>query len=222
MVRAVLFDLDGTLCNTLNSIAYFGNKALEDNGYKACCVESYRQMVCNGRDKLIERMIVNSLGQFDESAYNTVGAEYDELYAQKPAFLVEAYNGIPELLKYLKENEIKAAIISNKPDDMTVAVASEVLGAEYFEIIQGARKDFPKKPDPTAPLDILKRLGVNAEDTLYVGDSRVDMLTGKNAGMKSIGCSWGFRGTEELKQNGADFIVNYALEIIDIIKEESK
>ncbi|MDO4459373.1 MAG: HAD family hydrolase [Clostridia bacterium] len=218
MIKACLFDLDGTLCNTLTSIAYFGNTALNEYGLPSCDIEDYRIMVGNGRDKLIERMLNKSAGECTEEMFDKVGTLYDTLYAEKPLHLVEPYEGVPELLAYLKENCIKAAVLSNKPDDMTKLVVKGILGDDNFEIVQGSLPQFPKKPDPTAPLDILKRLGVSPDEALYIGDSGVDIKTGRNSGMKSVGCSWGFRGPAELRENNADYIVNTCDEIIKIIQ----
>lgn len=221
MIKACMFDLDGTLCNTLASIASFANAALKAYGLKEHDVQKYRMMVGNGRDKLIERMIVASNGTMDANLFDKVGTLYDKLYGENPLNLVVPYDGVPEMLKDFKDKGIKTAVISNKPDDMTRLVVKGILGNENFDIIRGSLPEFPKKPDPTSPLDILDKLGVNPEECLYVGDSGVDMQTAKNAGMTSVGCAWGFRGAEELKANGADYIINSADEILDILDEKN-
>lgn len=221
MIKACMFDLDGTLCNTLASIASFANAALKAYGLKEHDVQKYRMMVGNGRDKLIERMIVASNGTMDANLFDKVGTLYDKLYGENPLNLVVPYDGVPEMLKGLKDKGIKTAVISNKPDDMTRLVVKGILGNENFDIIRGSLPEFPKKPDPTSPLDILDKLGVNPEECLYVGDSGVDMQTAKNAGMTSVGCAWGFRGAEELKANGADYIINSADKILGILSEKN-
>ncbi len=221
MIKACMFDLDGTLCNTLASIASFANAALKAYGLKEHDVQKYRMMVGNGRDKLIERMIVASNGTMDADLFDKVGTLYDKLYGENPLNLVVPYDGVPEMLKGLKDKGIKTAVISNKPDNMTRLVVKGILGNENFDIIRGSLPEFPKKPDPTSPLDILAKLGVKPEECLYVGDSGVDMQTAKNAGMTSVGCAWGFRGAEELKANGADYIINSADEILGILDKKN-
>lgn len=220
MVKACMFDLDGTLCNTLNSIADFANTALRTYGLKEHSPEEYRYFVGNGRDKLIERMIIASTGSFSQDLFDKVGTKYDRLYGENPLNLVIPYDGIPKMLSWLREHNIKTAVISNKPDDMTRLVVAGILGNDKFDIVRGSLPEFPKKPDPTSPLDILSKLNVKPEECLYIGDSGVDMQTGTNANMKTIGCSWGFRGAEELKENGATYIVDSASEIIDIVVSE--
>ncbi len=222
MIKACMFDLDGTLCNTLASIASFANAALKAYGLKEHDVQKYRMMVGNGRDKLIERMIIASTGEMNDDLFDKVGTLYDRLYGENPLNLVAPYDGIPKMLKTLKANGIKTAVISNKPDDMTRLVVAGILGNENFDLVRGSLPEFPKKPDPTSPLDILDRLGVSPDECLYIGDSGVDMQTGKNANMTTVGCAWGFRGSEELKENGADYIVNSAEEILAVLEEKNK
>ncbi len=215
MFKACIFDLDGTLANTLNSIAWFGNTALEENDFEAINVEEYRVFVGNGRDKLIHRMLAYRNADTEEN-FISVGERYDELYEQDPGYLVTFYDGTKELIEELKEKDIKLAILSNKPDDMTNAVAKSLYG-DVFDIVQGQLPNVPKKPDPTAVLDILSRLGIAQEDALYIGDSGVDMETGRNAGLVTAGVTWGFRGEDELRSNGGVHIVHNAQELREVI-----
>ena len=218
--KACMFDLDGTLCNTLDSIAYFANSALEFYGYSTIETEEYKLMIGNGADMLIRRMLNKVAGSYSEDDVYKVRHKYDELYEADPLKLVEPYKGIPELLKELNNREIKIAVLSNKPDDMTKAVIEGVLSSKYginFSHVQGQLSGFPKKPDPTAPLYILNKLNVNPEECLYIGDSGVDMNTAKNCGFTAVGVSWGFRSVKELNENGADIIVYTAEEILSLI-----
>lgn len=217
MFKGCMFDCDGTIADTLDSIAYFGNKALEHFGYKAAPVKAYRHFVGNGADRLIKRMLAYSAGEFSDELFTEVRKYYDKLYESDPMYLVRAYPGIPELIKKLHSLGIKVAVISNKPDDMTNAVVSSLLGKENFDIIRGQLEGIPKKPDPAAPLDILAQLALNPDECLYIGDSGVDMETGRNAGMITVGVTWGFREIEELTEHGAIHIAHSSQELEKII-----
>ena len=215
MFKACIFDLDGTLANTLESIAYFGNTALSTVGLAPIEVENYRIFVGNGRDKLIHRMLAYYDADTQEN-FDAVGKYYDDLYEKDPAYLVTYYDGTKELLSELKALGLKLAILSNKPDDMAKAVAKALYG-DVFEIVQGQLADVPKKPDPTAVFDIMARMGVSKEETLYIGDSGVDMETGSNASLVTAGVTWGFRGEDELTECGAVHIAHDASQLRDII-----
>lgn len=219
MFKGCIFDCDGTIANTLESIAAFGNAALEHFDYKTAPVEKYRTFVGNGADKLIRRMLDYSIGEYDEETVAKVRKCYDDLYEADPMKLVKPYPGISHLLEVLRINGVQTAVLSNKPDNMTKAVVSSLLGAENFRFIQGQLPDIPKKPDPTAPLILMKKMDLLPCECLYIGDSGVDIETARNSGMKSAGVTWGFRGEKELREYGADFIINSVDELEKLILE---
>lgn len=217
LIQAVLFDLDGTLANTLVSIASFANEALADCGLPAIETDAYRYLVGNGRDTLIRRML-HTLGQpEDGDLFDRVGAAYDAAYAAEPLRLVTAYPHIPQLLEGLKDRGIPCAVLSNKPDDMTHAVVGGLFARDTFAVVRGQRDGVPKKPAPDAVFSILNTLGVEPAHCLYVGDTKVDMQTGKNAGAVTAGVLWGFRDEDELRANGADHIVGDPLELLKLV-----
>lgn len=217
LIQAVLFDLDGTLANTLVSIASFANEALADCGLPAIETDAYRYLVGNGRDTLIRRML-HTLGQpEDGELFDRVGAAYDAAYAAEPLRLVTAYPHIPQLLEGLKDRGIPCAVLSNKPDDMTHAVVGGLFAQDTFAVVRGQRDGVPKKPAPDAVFSILNTLGVEPAHCLYVGDTKVDMQTGKNAGAVTAGVLWGFRDEDELRANGADHIVGDPLELLKLV-----
>lgn len=217
LIQAVLFDLDGTLANTLVSIASFANEALADCGLPAIETDAYRYLVGNGRDTLIRRML-HTLGQpEDGDLFGRVGAAYDAAYAAEPLRLVTAYPHIPQLLEGLKDRGIPCAVLSNKPDDMTHAVVGGLFARDTFAVVRGQRDGVPKKPAPDAVFSILNTLGVEPAHCLYVGDTKVDMQTGKNAGAVTAGVLWGFRDEDELRANGADHIVGDPLELLKLV-----
>lgn len=215
-IQAVLFDLDGTLANTLTSIASFGNEALAACGLPAIETDAYRYLVGNGRDTLVRRML-KTLGQpEDGDLFRRVCAVYDDAYAAEPLRLVTVYPHIGQLLDGLKKRGIPCAVLSNKPDDMTRAVVNGLFPRDTFAVVRGQLDGIPKKPAPDAVFSILDTLGVEPAHCLYVGDTKVDMQTGKNAGAVTAGVLWGFRDEDELRANGADYIVGDALELLKI------
>ena len=216
MFKAVIFDMDGTVADTLTSIAGFGNAALTAHGFPALDTELYRQLDGNGADVLIRRMLASTGMPHDETTVNTVRKTYDALYEANPTKLVTPYPGIIDMLKDIRAAGIKTAILSNKPDNMTCYIA-EALFPGLFDIVHGQREGIPKKPDPTSARMLCEELGVTPAHCLYVGDSGVDMQTGHNAGIVSVGVTWGFRGKDELKENGADHLADTAEELRSII-----
>ena len=201
-VKAVIFDMDGTVANTLASIAGFGNAALEAHRLKTFPVDRYRTFVGNG--------------DYTEEDVKALRKTYDALYESDPTKDVKPYPGIVELLQKMRENNVKAAVLSNKPDNMTCYIA-EKLFTGLFDVVHGQREGVPKKPDPSAALLLCEELGVTPAECLYVGDSGVDMQTGQNAGLFTAGVTWGFRDKKELEENGADTLVHNAEELGNLI-----
>ena len=220
MIKAVLFDLDGTLSDTIHTIAYYGNLALSTHGFPEIPTETYKKLVGNGRDLLIHRMLEYHNADTEEN-YIKVGKKYDDEYENDVMYLTKPYDGTPELLKDLKKDGIKCAVLSNKPHNVTGPVVELLFGKGTLDLCAGAKQGIPIKPAPDGALEIAKELGLSPEECIFVGDTYVDITTGKNAKMKTIGVLWGFRDEEELKNAGADFIVSHPSEIYDIIKKLS-
>ncbi|MBS7297955.1 MAG: HAD family hydrolase [Eubacteriales bacterium] len=211
MIKLVIFDLDGTLLNTLPTIAYYGNKALSEYGLPAIETERYKTLVGNGRDLLIHRMLAET-GNDTPELYQKVGKVYDAAYEADQLYLTEPYGGIEELLRSLKEKGVRLAVLSNKPDNVVKPIVDKMFGG-LFDEVWGKRSDYPVKPAPDGAFEICRIVGVSADETAFVGDTYVDIETGKNADLLTIGVEWGFRTREELKKAGADFIVEHPLEI---------
>ncbi len=216
MIKAVLFDLDGTLVNSLADLANSVNFALTQFGFPTHETEKFKYFVGDGMAKLIERVLPENKkdNEIKAQVLDTFMNHYRMHYADKTI----AYDGIEELVKQLADNDLKLAVVSNKAQDMAVEVTLKVLKGLQFDIVCGKREGYPTKPDPTLTLEIIKELGVKSEDCVFIGDSGMDMAVAKNANLKSIGVLWGFRTEEELSVNGADYIVNHPSEILDIIK----
>ncbi len=215
-MKAVIFDLDGTLLNTIDTIAYYANKALADFGFSTFPVDRYKYFAGNGAVKLIRRAL-EATGGYTEEDFDKVFKYYNEIYNADSLYLTRPYDGIVEMLKKLKDAGIKTGVISNKPDFATVDVVKKVLGDELIDICHGARDAFPLKPDPASALDILGELKGDKANSAFVGDTSVDIETGKAASLHTIGVKWGFRTEDELKGAGAEFIISHPKELFDII-----
>ena len=214
MIKACIFDMDGTTVNTINSIAYFANRALNMYGLESYDTDSYKLMIGNGARTLVERMTKGR--NADSDTFEKVLKEYNTSYDNNFMYLTESYPGIVDLLKNLKSKGIKVAIVSNKPHSTAEKVSDELFGAELIDICSGAKEGVPLKPDPIAVINTMKELGVTPEECLYVGDTAVDMKTGKSAGIYTIGVLWGFRSREEMEEAGADIIVKDPAEIYEL------
>lgn len=211
MYKGCIFDLDGTLADTLASIAYFGNRALNDLGYKSIEVNEYRQMVGNGADKLVQRMLEKSSG--DIARWKELRQIYDGYYESDPLHLVTAYPGTHKLLKELMGRNFKLSVLSNKPDNMTKKIVSALFPGILFTCVHGQTQGVPHKPDPTAAINITHEMSLKPREILYVGDSGVDMETGKNAQLDTCGVLWGFREKDELISHGAKMLARDVAEL---------
>lgn len=215
MIKAAIFDLDGTLLNTLEDVVNACNYALKKCNFKTHSIEEYKVFVGDGRSKLIERIVPDEYKGNDE-VKNKVLRLFDEYYSGHMLDMTKPYEGICEMLKSLKEKGVKLAVVSNKPDEFVGGIVKKYFG-DTFEIIHGQRTNYPVKPDPTTVYEVIEYFGIKLNESIYVGDSNVDIYTAKNAKVKSIGVAWGFRGEEELREAGADYIVYDSNEITELI-----
>ena len=213
MKKAVIFDLDGTLADTIASITYCGNLALSRFGLSSFGEEDYKHFVGDGAAMLIRRALLAAgderLEHFDE-VYET----YLEIFAKDCMYQVKPYEGICALLEELKRLSVRIAVLSNKPDRDSLRVVEALFGKGYFDFVQGQRADIPRKPDPAGVYRIMEAFVLPAGDFLYVGDSGVDMKTGRAARIFTVGVLWGFRDREELVENGADAVISKPLELL--------
>ncbi len=217
MIKACIFDMDGTVSNTINSIAYFGNNALKKAGLSPIETDIYKKLVGNGAKILVERML-KTVGA-DESFYDEVAYEYNTKYDADFLYLTEPYEGIIDMLKELKNMGIKVAILSNKPHGTALKVSDSLFSDSLIDVCYGGREGVALKPDPSGVYDILKDFDISKEECLYIGDTATDMKTGKASDLYTIGVLWGFRDREELIDGGADAIISHPSEIVDIIKK---
>jgi phosphoglycolate phosphatase len=214
MKKTVIFDLDGTLLDSIEDIASSMNKVLESLQLPTHKIEDYKHFVGGGVDILVENALNNQSKEIKDEVIKRFKIEYDGKLHSKTL----PYDGIYELLDELKKLDINLAVLSNKPHEFTVSYVNHFFKNYNFKEIHGQKKDVPKKPDPKAALDIVKCLDSSCENTYFIGDTKIDMQTAKNANMTAIGVLWGFRDEKELRDFGADFIVSNPLEILKIIK----
>lgn len=219
MIKACVFDMDGTVSNTIESIAYFANKALKKYSLNGFAADDYKIMVGNGAAILVRRMMEGN-GCTDEQMYQKVLKEYNTTYDNDFLYLTEPYDGILELLDSLRARGIRTAVLSNKPHSTTLKVADALFG-DRFDVVFGQREGKPIKPDPTVLKEILADWNVRPAECMYLGDTGTDMQTGKGGGAFTVGVLWGFRSEQELRDNGADAIISTPAQVLDLIEEKA-
>ena len=216
MIKAVLFDLDGTLVNSLSDLANSTNYALKKFGFPTHETEKFKYFVGDGMPKLIERVLPMEHRDADTHAkvLECFMNHYREHYVDETI----VYDGIKELIRDLKEKGFKLAVISNKAQEMALTVTNKLLD-DVFDIVCGKQEGYPAKPDPALTLKVIRELGVLPSECAFIGDSGMDMAVAKNAKCLPIGVLWGFREMKELSDYGADYVVNSPFEILQIIGE---
>lgn len=218
MIKLCIFDLDGTVLDTLSAIAFFGNNALRKCGFPEIDEAHYRYFAGDGRIVLVHRML-DFLNSDTPENHKKVGDLYDFEYEKTPNFKTKPFPHIPKLLEKLKGMGIKIAVLSNKPDNVAQD-AIKIFFGDSFDFVQGAVNNVRCKPEPDTALKICADFNISPKETLFIGDTNVDIMTGKNAKMKTCGVLWGFRDKAELINCGADFVANEPLEILEIIQNE--
>lgn len=213
MKKAVIFDLDGTLSDSIHSIKYCGDRAVAGFGFGPFSVEQYKYFVGDGAENLVKRMLI-AAGDTELTHFQEAFARYKELFREGCMYQVKPYDGIRELLAALKEKEVALAVLSNKPHAETIHVIETLFGKDYFDVIQGQKENVAIKPSPEGAFQILEQLALNPDDVLYLGDTATDMKTGKGAGAFTVGALWGFRDRKELEEAGADAIIEHPLELL--------
>ena len=218
MYRLCIFDLDGTLLNTVSALMYSTNQTLAAFGLGTVGPEQIKQMVGDGYKKQMER----ALRSFGEEALQYHEASlpiYMENFAKYCMKDVVPYEGIPELLDYLKKKKLLIAVFSNKPHHQAVENIRQVFGENFFDLVRGEQAGIPKKPAPDGALAICRELSVRPQECLYLGDTNTDMKTGAAAGMDTVGVTWGFRSRGELESFGPKYLVDHPDEVRQLLEE---
>jgi phosphoglycolate phosphatase len=215
-IRAIIFDLDGTLLYTLPDIARAVNSVLERNGYPVHAVEEYRELVGHGLRESVRNALPQKAGRREEIV-DRLSEELIHEYHRDSAVETVPYSGIAELLDYLEEQHIPAAVLTNKRQEIARDVVSRVLPGREFAAVLGDGGDFPRKPDPGSSFHLSKLMKVEPGEVLFLGDSGVDMETSMRAGMLPGGVLWGYKSREELERKGARLLFSAPEEIISAV-----
>ena len=214
--KTIIFDLDGTLIDSLEDIANCMNYVLKELNLPIHKIDDYKYFVGGGISILVD----NALKGYNQEIKEEVTKRFKIVYDQKLHSKTKPYDGIYELLDELSKLDCNLAILSNKPHEFTIQYANSLFKKYNFKEVHGQKNNIPKKPDPTAAIDIAKSLNIPCEEIYFVGDTMVDMQTAKNANMIAVGVLWGFRDEKELKENGANFLIKHPLDLLQIIDKE--
>lgn len=214
MIKTIIFDLDGTLLDTLEDLADASNKVLRMHGYPGHPTQEYNIFVGDGLQTLITRITPDSASEEDIAECCRT---FMQVYAEQWDNKTKPYQGIPDMLRSLKERGRRCCVLSNKPHTFTLDCTQRFFEVDCFDHVFGQREGVPRKPDPAGCFELAKITDTPIDQCVYVGDTSVDMQTGKGSGMFTIGVTWGFRKKEELLENGADLIVDRPEEIVDYV-----
>lgn len=210
---AAVFDLDGTLLDTLTDLCNSANAALEHVGRPPHAREAYRTLVGQGVDNLF----IDALGPEHQHLHARAVAAFHAHYAEHRFDTTAPYPGIAQTLGKLQSHGVSLGVLSNKPHMATLDVVDRYFSDITWAVVRGHKPNTAPKPVPTSAKEVLKQLGITATRCVYVGDTKVDMLTGKAAGMFTVGVSWGFRSVDELCENGADTIIDEPGDLLGVV-----
>ncbi len=216
--RAVLFDLDGTLIDSLDDIGDSMNFVLQSMGLGVHGSSDYRAFVGDGAAMLVRRSLPEA--RRDPATVAEALGRFREVYPARATQRTRLYDGIPQLLDALTERRVPMAVLSNKMHDLTVRLAGELLGRWRFEVVFGERPGVPRKPDPSSALEVASLLGVAPGAVLYVGDTPTDLETARRAGMPAVAATWGFRSADELRAAGAECIALHPRDVLSAFEQE--
>ena len=212
--KAFIFDLDGTLIDSLADIAESINRMLDARGYPRCQQEVFKQMVGDGMEKLVERALPQDVR--NEALIKVCVEEYRAHYDTLWNAQTRPYPGIVEMLKTLQARGMKLGVISNKAHRFTVPMTEHFFGADVFDHILGQRTEVPRKPAPDGAHEMATFLGLRTDEMAYVGDSGIDMQFAQSSGMRAVGVRWGFRSEAELIECGADVLLSSPAELFNL------
>ncbi|MGL1890734.1 MAG: HAD family hydrolase [Spirochaetaceae bacterium] len=214
-IEAIIFDLDGTLLNTLDDLAGSMNKVLEENSLPTHPSSSYLYFIGGGAKKLVESALPET--ERTPELIDKYLNRYRDIYRENWNVNTKLYDDIESMLIKLKSLNVPIAVLSNKPHSDVLKCVDYYFKPETFLSVAGQKDSIPHKPAPDGAFNIVNELNVNVENTIFVGDSSVDMKTAKAAKMIAVGVSWGFRTTEELLKNGADHIINNPGQLLSLL-----
>jgi len=215
--KAVVFDLDGTLIDTLEDLGNAMNRILMERGLPTHNMDAYRHFIGDGVAMLVTRALPEE--KRNDDSISVYSEAFRQEYSKNWNVMTKPYDSVPEMLDALKLGGLKMSILSNKPHDFTELCVSELLPNWNFDVVIGQRDSVPLKPDPTSALEIAEFLNIPPVDFLYLGDTDIDMKTAIAAGMFPAGVLWGFRSAEELQEGGARALIQSPMEIMNLIND---
>ena len=216
MIKACIFDLDGTLTNTLHTLAYFVNAETAKYGLPPAPAEAFKYFAGNGARTLIQRVL--AYHHIDDTKLeDRILKDYNTAYDANFLHLCTVYPGIKELITQLHTKEIKLAVLSNKPQPTTEKVVEAFFGKTVFNVVFGQREGVPIKPNPAGVFEILQQFHCEKSECLYIGDTAVDMETGNAAGLVTVGVLWGFRERKELEESHAAYIIESPKGLLSLV-----
>ena len=221
MIKLCIFDLDGTLVNSIYDLADGMNYAISKRGFETHDYEKYKKMVGNGISVLADRAMVIPVGSADPEMKEAILADFRAYYKVHCMDKTLPYENIKELLDELDKRNIMYSVMSNKDDGFSKKIVKALFPENEFASIWGKRDGFERKPSPQAVWTLIDELNVKKDECLYIGDSDVDVMTAQNAGLRFCGVKWGFRSVEELKDAGAKFIAETPFDILTVIDNET-
>ena len=213
--KAILFDLDGTLLNTLDDLGDAANRVLAAKGFPTHTLDEYRYFIGDGTAMLITRALPKE--QRSDDTIRACLQAFRQDYARNWKAKTRPYDGVTEMLEELAARGLKMAVLSNKSHEFTKRCVADLLPEWTFDVVLGQREAFPLKPDPAGALEVAKRLNIPPPEFLYLGDSAVDMKTAIAAGMFPVGVLWGFRPAQELEKNGAQALIERPSEVLNLL-----
>ncbi|TJZ62021.1 HAD family hydrolase [Sphingobacterium olei] len=214
-MKLIIFDLDGTLINTLDDLAASCNHTLKAHDFPTHPTSDYKMFVGNGIRTLVERAL--PIASRNDETIDRLKVEFTRYYNLHAKDMTQPYDDIVPLLHALKNHGFKISVASNKYHEAVVHLVDHYFSTIQFDLVLGHRDNHPAKPDPDIVFDTLRVLNVGKEDCYYIGDSSVDMITAKCAGVTAVGATWGFRSEVELRENGADHIIHHPLDLLNMI-----
>ncbi len=216
--KSILFDLDGTLLNTLEDLGNAANHVLKKNGFPIHTIDEYRFFVGDGIAMLIKRALPED--KRSEAIIRLCIQAYREEYRRNWNVKTKPYDGITEMLDALTSRHLKMAVLSNKPDEFTKLCVNELFSLWTFEVVLGQRRSFPIKPDPSGAIEIARCMNIPPVDFIYLGDTAIDMKTATASGMFPAGATWGYRSEKELQESGARALLKTPLEVMGLLDLE--
>ncbi len=214
--KAIIFDLDGTLLDTLYDLGNCGNNILKRYEFPIHPIEKYKEFIGDGAKKLVERMIPKE--KREDNFIEKVTLEFKEEYGKKCDLYSKPFPDIEKLIRQLKEKQIKISILSNKPHELTMRVVEKLLPVNDFEVIRGHIDGQPRKPDPVVALQIAENMKTDSEKVIFIGDMENDIKTARNGKFYPVAVSWGMRSKKQLIEFGAETIIDKPLDLLKMLE----